>query len=161
MIPSCCCYSRTIVLAALVSTGVAVMMVGAYAQQQAGRGQAPAGGQQPPAGGTANLTGKGGFVDSSDMRSSRLRFEAGARTYWHIHSAGQLLLIEDGKGRLQEQGSAIRDLLVNQPVMTKPNVLHWHGAAPDQGATQFTVYSGTLEWKEAVTDDEYLGKKIR
>ena len=139
------------------------MMAGAYAQQQPGRGQgqpAPQGGTTP-AGTAANLTGKGGFVDVSEMRVSRLRFEAGARTYWHIHSAGQLLLIEEGKGRMQEQGSAPRELMVGQPVLTRPNVLHWHGAAPDQGATHFTAYSGTLEWKEAVTDDEYLGKKVR
>ena len=46
-----------------------------------------------------------------------------------------------------------------QPVMTKPNVLHWHGAAPDQAAVQFSVFSGNLEWKHPVTDEEYLGKK--
>jgi len=26
---------------------------------------------------------------------------------------------------------------------------------------QFSVYSGTLAWKEAVTDDEYTGRKAR
>lgn len=41
----------------------------------------------------------------------------------------------------------------------KANVLHWHGAAPDSSALQFSVYSGSLEWKEPVTDDQYLGKK--
>jgi hypothetical protein len=40
-------------------------------------------------------------------------------------------------------------------------VLHWHGAAPDQPALQFSVYSGDLKWAEAVSDDEYLGKKKR
>ena len=28
------------------------------------------------------------------------------------------------------------------------NVLHWHGAAPNQSALQFSGYSGSLEWKE-------------
>jgi quercetin dioxygenase-like cupin family protein len=95
------------------------------------------------------------------MRSSRIRFEAGARTNWHTHSTGQLLLVEEGKGRLQEQGSAIRDVLAGQPVLTKPGVMHWHGAAPDQHAVQFSVYSGMLEWKDAVTDEEYTGKTKR
>ena len=63
------------------------------------------------------------------------------------------------KGRLQEMGSAIVDIPAGQPVLTKPNLLHWHGAAPDQAALQFSVYSGTLEWKDAVTDEQYLGKK--
>ena len=148
---------RSIVLAGLVSTGLAAMMAGAAAQQ-------PAQGQPPAAGGArgnfgANFTGKIEVGDSTNMRMSRIRFEAGSRTNWHLHSTGQLLLVEEGRGRLQELGSAIVDIPVGQPVLTKPNVLHWHGAAPDQAALQFSVYSGTLEWKEAVTDDQYLGKK--
>jgi quercetin dioxygenase-like cupin family protein len=78
---------------------------------------------------------------------------------WHIHDTPQLLLVEEGRGRLQELGSEIRELLPGQPVLTKPNVLHWHGAAPDQAALQFSVFSGNLEWKHPVTDEEYLGKK--
>ena len=57
-----------------------------------------------------------------------------------------------------EGAYAFRDLPAGQPVLTKPNVVHWHGAAPDQHAVQFSVYSGTLEWKDAVTDDQYMGK---
>ena len=149
--------SRTTIHFALVTTGLAVMIGAGYAQQP---GQAPA---QPPGGANAssNFTGKAAFVDSAEMRTSRIRFEAGARTKWHLHSTGQLLLVEEGKGRLQEQGSDPRDILLGQPVLTKPNVLHWHGAAADQAAVQFSVYSGTLEWKDAVTDDEYAGKKRR
>jgi quercetin dioxygenase-like cupin family protein len=142
--------SRATVHTVLVTTGLAVMMVAAYAQQQGGRGGAP-----------TSFTGKVAIGDSADMRTSRIRFEAGARTYWHIHTAPQLLLVEEGKGRLQEQGSDPRDIPAGQPVLTKPNVLHWHGAAQDQAATQFSVYSGMLEWKDAVTDDEYTGKTRR
>lgn len=150
--------SRTIVHLALVSVGLAAMMLSAAAQAPQGRGQAPA----PGGGGFANnFTGKATVVDSSEMRSSRIRFEAGARTRWHLHSTGQLLLVEEGRGRLQEQGGAIKDIPAGQPVYTTPNVLHWHGAAPDQPAVQFSVYSGTLEWKDEVTDEQYLGKAKR
>jgi quercetin dioxygenase-like cupin family protein len=135
---------------------------------------AAAGQQQQPApqqGQAAAPAGRGNFMNNftgtitvgntKEMSSSRIKFEAGARTNWHLHSAAQLLLIEEGRGRLQELGEAIRDLPAGQPVLTKPNVLHWHGAAPDQSALQFSVYSGTLEWKEKVTDEEYSGKTIR
>ena len=37
---------------------------------------------------------------------SRIRFEAGARTNWHLHSTGQLLLVEEGRGRLYERAAA-------------------------------------------------------
>ena len=95
----------------------------------------------------------------SKLIASIVRFTPGARTNWHIHTAGQILLIEEGRGRWQEMGDSIKELVVGQPVLTKPNVLHWHGAAPDQAALQFSVYAGMLEWKQAVTDEEYLGKK--
>jgi quercetin dioxygenase-like cupin family protein len=136
-----------------------VVFSAAVAQQQGQPGQATA----PPAAGRGNFgdnfTGKITVGNTTDMRSSRIRFEAGARTNWHIHSAAQLLLVEEGRGRLHELGSEIKDLLPGQPVLTRPNVLHWHGAAPDQPAVQFSVYTGTLEWKQPVSDDEYLGKK--
>jgi len=135
-------YRRGVVLTSLVAIGVATMMV-AIAAQQPPPTQLPAGAR---GGGIASrMTGKIDVGDTKNMNMSRIRFEAGARTNWHIHSAGQLLLVEEGKGRLQEMGSAIVDIPAGQPVLTKPNVLHWHGAAPDQAALQFSVYSGTLD----------------
>ena len=150
-------HRRSVVLTGLVSTGLVVMIAAAAAQQ-------PPAGQTPPAGGRGRglaslMTGKIEVGDTKNMNMSRIRFEAGARTNWHIHSAAQLLLIEEGRGRLQEQGSAPVDIAAGQPVLTKPNVLHWHGASVEQAALQFSVYSGTLDWKEAVTDEQYLGKK--
>ena len=151
-------HKRSVVLAGLVSLGVVAIIGGAAAQQ-------PAPGQQPPPGGgrggglASRMTGKIEVGDTKNMNMSRIRFEAGARTNWHLHSAAQLLLVEEGRGRLQEMGSGIVDVPAGQPVLTKPNVLHWHGAAPDQAALQFSVYSGTLEWKDPVTDEQYLGKK--
>lgn len=38
------------------------------------------------------------------------------------------------------------------------NVRHWHGAAPDSRAVQFSVYTGELEWQTPVSDAEYAGK---
>ena len=34
-------------------------------------------------------------------------FNAGARTNWHKHSGGQILLVTAGEGRYQEKGKAI------------------------------------------------------
>ena len=63
------------------------------------------------------------------------------------------------KGRLQEQGSDPRRD-PRRPAgadQAERPALAWSGAGP--GCGQFSVYSGTLEWKDAVTDDEYSGKK--
>lgn len=147
--------SRGRVLGGLVLAGVAGMIVAGSAQQQPGRGGG--GGNF-----ANNFTGTVAVEQSSEMRMSRIRFEPGARTNWHLHSTGQLLLVEQGRGRLYEQGSGkVVELAAGAPVYTKANVLHWHGAAPDAPALQFSVYSGSLDWKEPVTDEEYSGRKTR
>lgn len=130
-------------------------------QQDGQRGQGAA---AAPAGGgrgnfASNFTGTVAVQQTTGMNMSRIRFEAGARTNWHIHSAPQILLIEEGKGRWQEMGDVVKEIPLDTPVLTKPNLLHWHGAAPDSHALQFSVYAGTLEWKQSVTDAEYSGKK--
>jgi 4-carboxymuconolactone decarboxylase len=148
--------TRGIVLVTLVTVGLATIGV-ARAQQQ-GQGAPPAAGRGR-GNFNDNFTGKITVGETASMRMSRIKFEAGARTNWHLHSTGQLLLVDEGKGRLQELGSPVVELRAGQPVYTKPNVKHWHGAAPDEAALQFSVYSGTLEWMEPVSDADYLGKK--
>lgn len=115
--------------------------------------------QSPPP--TANMTGGGGFVDSSDLRVSRIRFEPGARTYWHVHSAGQVIVAEEGQGLYQEQGSGIQKFVPGQAAYLKANIAHWHGAAPNAPVVQATMYGGTLKWLQAVTDAEYAGTPAR
>lgn len=136
---------------ALAVLPAVLVFVSAFAQQP----QTTA----PPA--QANMTGKGGFIDSADLRVSRIRFEAGARTYWHIHTAGQVIVAEEGEGLYQEQGSTIRNFIPGQAAYLKPNIAHWHGATPRAGVVQATMYGGSLKWLDAVSDDEYLGKKNR
>ena len=126
-----------------------LVFVTAFAQQQ----------QAAPPAASTNFVGKAGFVDSKDLRVSRIRFEPGARTYWHVHTSAQILVAEEGKGRYQEQGNALKDFGVGQPAYLKPNTAHWHGAAPDSPLVQATMYSGDLKWMGPVTDDEYSGKK--
>ena len=126
-----------------MATGFAIVSLAALGQQQGGF--------------QSFFTGEISIVDSSEMNSSRIRFEAGARTNWHVHSEPQLLLIEEGRGRWQEQGSAVLVLEAGEPVLTRAGVSHWHGADPDQPAVQFSVYAGELEWQSPVTDEEYLG----
>ena len=95
-------------------------------------------------------------LNSDDVDMLRLRFEAGARSHWHSHSQGQLLLVEEGRGRTQVRGEPVREMLPGIPVYAGPRVAHWHGAAPDQSMIQLTIHSGEVEWMEAVSDEEYL-----
>ena len=45
-------------------------------------------------------------VDAKAIRTTRLRFPKGSRSNWHSHSWGQLLMLEEGKGRIRTRCSS-------------------------------------------------------
>ncbi len=94
-------------------------------------------------------------VDSEAVRTLRLRFPAGSRSSWHSHSWGQLLMVEEGRGRTQVRGGPLLEALPGQPWFTEAGVEHWHGAAPDEDMLQLTIYQGSVNWMEPVSDEEY------
>jgi quercetin dioxygenase-like cupin family protein len=136
----------------------AFMVVSTFAQQKPPAPAAPAAPGAKPAQ-TANMTGGGGFLDSADLLVRRIQFDAGARTYWHTHSQHQVILAESGEGAYQMKGEPVKTFKPGEAVFLKANVAHWHGAAPKTAVVQTTMYGGTIEWGQPVTDDEYLGRK--
>ncbi len=96
--------------------------------------------------------------DSSDIRTLRLRFESGSRSNWHSHSNWQILMAEEGRGRTQIRGEEIVELVPGRPVHAGSDVVHWHGAAPDEHMVQLTFVSGQTSWFDAVSDEDYLGR---
>lgn len=86
-------------------------------------------------------------------------FEPGARTNWHKHSGGQILLVLAGEGRYQERGKEIQILHKGDVVRIAPDVEHWHGAAPESWFTHISVETNVpnnkVTWLEPVTDEEY------
>jgi quercetin dioxygenase-like cupin family protein len=85
-------------------------------------------------------------------------FEAGARTKWHYHPNGQILLATEGVGYYQEKGSPKKLLRKGDIVKCPPNVPHWHGASKDQMFIQIAItssQSGPTVWLQSVSDEEY------
>lgn len=90
-------------------------------------------------------------------------FEPGARTKWHLHAGGQILLAIGRIGYYQEKGSPKKILRKGDVIKCLPNVPHWHGASPDNEFIQIAITSthkGSTVWLEPVTDEEYK-RKIR
>lgn len=115
---------------------------------------------QQPAGNAPRFTGKTEPLDGKDLSVARRRFEPGARTAWHSHDKGQLLLVEQGRMRAQKRGEPIKDYGVGESDYTAADVVHWHGAAPGQMLVQLNVgFGGSSKWFEDVSDAEYQGKK--
>ncbi|SRR5258708_2345752 len=116
-----------------------------------------AGAQSP--GNTPRFTGKSETMDGKDLSVARRSFEAGARSAWHSHDNGQLLMVEKGRMRTQKRGQAIKDFGVGESDYTGPNVQHWHGAVPGEAFVQINVgFGGGSKWLEDVTDAEYRGR---
>ena len=99
-------------------------------------------------------------MEGKDLTIARRRFDPGARTYWHSHEHGQLLMVEQGKMRLQKRGQPMRELGVGQSDYTAPAVVHWHGAVPDQALVQINAgFGGAAKWLEEVSPGDYAGKR--
>ena len=105
------------------------------------------------------VTGASTRLPTADVDLLRILFEAGARTYWHVHASPQIYLVEAGRGRLQMRGSGILDVDPGEPVYLPANGPHWHGAAPDEAATCLHAYPGgvAITMMEEVTEADYLG----
>lgn len=86
-------------------------------------------------------------------------FEPGARTNWHKHSGGQILLVTSGEGRYQEKNKEIQILKQGDVVKIPPNVEHWHGAAPDSYFAHISIEpnipNNETTWLDPVTDEQF------
>ncbi len=109
--------------------------------------------------GTAWLTSLVTADSTNDNAVGSVTFAPGARTNWHLHPAGQIILATGGVGYYQEKGSPKRILQKGDVVKCPPNTPHWHGAGPDQEFVQIAITgreNGPTEWLEAVTEEAYL-----
>lgn len=87
-------------------------------------------------------------------------FERGARTFWHIHPAGQFFTVLRGEGRTGVYGEKARVVNPGDVVICPAGVKHFHGAGPDTQMVQMTVTGDHPEgkgvtWLEEVTDEQY------
>jgi quercetin dioxygenase-like cupin family protein len=100
------------------------------------------------------------ITENSDGKSAHFYFSPGARTKWHSHEGGQIILVEDGVGLYQEKGGPVVELRAGETHYCPPGVVHWHGASPKEGGTQFNVSRGGITWLTEVTDAEFSAKPI-
>lgn len=101
------------------------------------------------------------FDANDNFRAScaSVSFEAGARSAWHTHPKGQLLIVTAGIGRIQQKGGAVEEIRAGDTIWTPPGVQHWHGASPAASMTHLAIQEAldgkAVEWLAKVTDAEY------
>jgi quercetin dioxygenase-like cupin family protein len=97
-----------------------------------------------------------------NVSTGHVTFVPGARSAWHTHPAGQVLIVTDGVGWTQELGGVKREIKAGDVVWCPPGVKHWHGGTATNSMRHIAV-TGTLngknvDWMEHVTDEQYGAK---
>jgi quercetin dioxygenase-like cupin family protein len=86
-------------------------------------------------------------------------FEPGARTAWHTHPLGQVLIVMTGCGRVQREGGQIEEIHPGDVVWLAPGEKHWHGASPTTAMTHIAIQEAldgkNVNWMEKVSDEQY------
>lgn len=95
------------------------------------------------------------------LESAYVIFELVARSFWHTHPTGQVLIIVEGEGRSGVYGKPVSVLKKGDVVVCPKGIKHFHGAAPDQRMVQMTVtgydpQGKNVPWMERVNDLQYM-----
>jgi quercetin dioxygenase-like cupin family protein len=97
--------------------------------------------------------------DPSRVSGAFVTFEPGARTAWHTHPFGQILIVTAGSGWVQQWGGQIQEIRQGDVVRIPPGQKHWHGATATTGMTHIAIQEHldgkTAEWMEKVSDEQY------
>lgn len=97
--------------------------------------------------------------DVAHFSGAYVTFQPGARTNWHMHPAGQHMIVTDGIALTGTRDGKVIQFKEGETVWCPVGVDHWHGATPDAPMTHLVI-SGSKDgkaviWKEKVTDEQY------
>jgi quercetin dioxygenase-like cupin family protein len=86
-------------------------------------------------------------------------FEPGARTAWHTHPLGQMLIVTGGCGLVQSEGGPVVKIRPGDVVWCPPGEKHWHGGTSTTAMTHIAIVEAldgkNVNWMQHVTDEEY------
>jgi quercetin dioxygenase-like cupin family protein len=123
-------------------------------------------GEKAPAGNFTGTVWVQPLVDNDsvyNLISGSVTFESSARTNWHIHPTGQLLLVTEGTGYHQIKGQPREVIRKGDVVKCPPKVPHWHGASSGSSMTHIYMIpnteKGIVQWMQPVSEEEYRSSK--
>jgi quercetin dioxygenase-like cupin family protein len=97
--------------------------------------------------------------DPAHAAGASVTFESSARTAWHTHQIGQILIVITGRGLAQRRGGPVEEIRPGDVVWFQPGEKHWHGATSTTAMTHIAIQEQingkTVEWMEKVSDEQY------
>lgn len=128
-------------------------------------------GSQPSSSNAETFTGRVrrdpliGATAPGRVQTGMVTFEPCARTDWHTHPLGQILIVTSGCGWVQSKGNDKQIIRSGDVVWTEPEEKHWHGATDTTAMSHLAVTEAldgkAVEWMEKVTDAEYMAELAR
>jgi quercetin dioxygenase-like cupin family protein len=115
---------------------------------------------------TGRVRSDSAFVAEAPSRlvMGTITFEPGARTNWHTHPLGQILLVTSGCGWTQCEGETKTEVRAGDVIWCPPNHKHWHGATATTAMTHVAIVEAldgvTAVWLEPVSDADYLSETV-
>ncbi len=92
---------------------------------------------------------------NNDFVLGSVTFEPNARTLWHTHPKGQVLIVTEGEGWYQEKGKPAQPIKKGDVVNIPENIEHWHGATATSKMVHIAItnYKGdeNVVWLNPVT----------
>ncbi len=90
-----------------------------------------------------------------DTLMASISFPPGARTDWHHHERGQILIVTSGAGFAATRAGDSSPLAAGDVVWFPPGEEHWHGAGPDSYLVHIAISLGKTSWLQPVGDADY------
>lgn len=94
-------------------------------------------------------------IQAPEVTVGTVIFTPGARTYWHSHPGGQLLVVTAGRGLIANRSGEVSALGAGDYVWASPGEEHWHGAAHDSLMAHTAVSHGKTDWQGEVSEPDY------
>lgn len=98
--------------------------------------------------------------DPGRVSCASVTFEPGARSAWHTHPLGQILVVTAGCGWTQCGDGPVTEIHAGDVIWCPPGHRHWHGAKPTTAMTHLAIQESldgkAVVWMELVTDEQYL-----
>ncbi len=101
--------------------------------------------------------------DTAHYSGAYVTFQPGARTAWHLHPAGQHIVVTSGVALTGTRDGKIIEFQEGDALWCPADIDHWHGASPHSAMTHLVITGSkdgvNVVWKEKVSDAEYHGAK--